>query len=63
MRRALLIGNNNYNGQLGNLKNPVNDVKLMREILKYKGFFVKIGLNLIDSDMKNIIDLFIKSVQ
>ena len=39
-RVALVIGNSNYGGELGQLPNPVNDAKLMAETLRKVGFQV-----------------------
>jgi len=37
-RVALVVGNSNYGGELGQLPNPVNDAKLMAETLRKVGF-------------------------
>lgn len=39
-RVALVIGNSNYGGELGVLKNPVNDAKLVAQSLRNVGFTV-----------------------
>ncbi len=44
-RVALVIGNNNYQGDLSTLKNPVNDAISMRNILEKRGFDVIFAKN------------------
>src|SRR6185503_8740672 len=39
-RVALVIGNSNYGGEIGNLANPANDAKLMAKTLRGIGFDV-----------------------
>src|SRR5262249_48325916 len=39
-RIALLIGNQNYKGQIGRLANPLNDIALLETALKALGFEV-----------------------
>ncbi|HVT53673.1 MAG TPA: caspase family protein, partial [Dongiaceae bacterium] len=39
-RVALVIGNSNYGGEIGNLANPVNDAKLIAKTLRGLGFDV-----------------------
>jgi len=41
-RIALIIANSNYKGDIGSLKNPVNDGKLVGEALKKVGFNVRL---------------------
>ncbi|MEA2099218.1 MAG: caspase family protein, partial [Campylobacterota bacterium] len=56
-RVALVIGNNNYNN-LSNLKNPVNDARLMRSVLKKRGFDVTYKENATKKDMKILVKNF-----
>jgi uncharacterized caspase-like protein len=48
-RVALVIGNSEYGPEIGKLKNPANDAKLMAETLKGLGFSVDLVL---DADQK-----------
>ena len=41
-RVALIIANGNYKGDIGSLKNPVSDGKLMSDALKKVGFKVNL---------------------
>ncbi|MAE15825.1 MAG: caspase (peptidase), partial [Deltaproteobacteria bacterium] len=39
-RVALVVGNSNYSGEIGRLRNPVNDVRTMARTLEQAGFSV-----------------------
>ena len=56
-RIALIIGNNNYT-HLPNLKNPLNDAKLMRETLKKNGFTILYRENAKIKEMKKLLKKF-----
>lgn len=53
MRKALIIGNGEYDYPADKLSNPINDASLMSEVLGFKGFQVQTHYNLINSDMSS----------
>ncbi len=56
-RVALVIGNGNYTN-LAHLKNPVSDARLMRDLLKRKGFTVIYKENADKKDMRKLLKKF-----
>lgn len=60
-RTALIIGNSNY--QSNPLRNPVNDAKLMADILKKVGFKVNLHVDISQKTMKRAIDQFGRQLQ
>ena len=48
-RVALVVGNGDYAPEIGKLKNPANDAKLMADTLKDLGFDVSL---VVDADQK-----------
>jgi uncharacterized caspase-like protein len=57
-RVALIIGNGDYGGDLGTLKNPTNDAALMADTLKGLGFDVALVENADQKAMKRAIREF-----
>jgi formylglycine-generating enzyme required for sulfatase activity len=57
-RIALIIANSNYQGDIGSLKNPVNDGKLMGEALKKVGFNVRLVTDGDQNAMKKALNGF-----
>lgn len=57
-RVALVVGNGAYNPSLGELANPLNDAKLVAEVLRRAGFDVQMALNLDQKGMKAIVSQF-----
>lgn len=57
-RIALVIGNGAYGGGLGNLANPVNDVRAVGAALKAAGFDVVLVENVDQREMRRAIQLF-----
>jgi lipoprotein NlpI len=57
-RIALVIGNSNYGGELGQLPNPANDARLMAKTLKAIGFTVIEAENADQPQMKRVIQDF-----
>ena len=57
-RIALVIGNSNYGGELGQLPNPANDARLMAKTLKAIGFTVIEAENADQAQMKRVIQDF-----
>lgn len=57
-RVALVIGNADYGPEIGRLKNPVNDAKLMAETLQSLGFKVDLVLDADSKAMKQAIKGF-----
>ncbi|MBI2256340.1 MAG: caspase family protein [Proteobacteria bacterium] len=51
-RVALVIGNGGYGADIGNLRNPANDAKLMARALKKLGFNVTLALDVDQREMK-----------
>lgn len=62
MRKALIIGNEEYYLPAQNLSNPINDANLMSEVLGYKGFQVKTHYNLNNSDMVSYFHSFCNDI-
>ena len=56
-RIALIIGNNRYK-ELSNLKNPINDARSMRDILKKRGFEVLYSENATQNQFKKLVKRF-----
>jgi len=56
-RVALVVGNNNYNN-LSILKNPINDARLMKSVLKKRGFEVIYKENATKNEMKKLVKKF-----
>ena len=56
-RVALIIGNNDYT-HLAHLKNPLNDARLMKKILKKRGFSIIYKENANIRDMKKLLKKF-----
>ena len=56
-RIALVIGNDSYQN-LTDLKNPVNDARLMRDMLKQRGFSVIYKENVNKKDMRKLLKDF-----
>ena len=56
-RVALVIGNNDYKS-LSNLKNPINDARLMKSVLVKRGFNVIYKENATKRDMKKLVKEF-----
>lgn len=54
-RVALVIGNGEYDGDLGKLRNPVNDAALMADTLRELGFDVDLVENADQKEMKRAI--------
>ncbi len=54
-RVALVIGNGDYGAEIGKLRNPTNDAKLMARTLKQLGFKVILALNVDQKGMKRSI--------
>lgn len=61
-RIALLIANQDYQGTIPALKGPLNDVKLLGQVLQNAGFQVTIKTNLGLSNMKREVTRFLDSV-
>jgi formylglycine-generating enzyme required for sulfatase activity len=57
-RIALIIANSNYKGDIGSLKNPVNDGKLVGEALKKVGFNVRLVTDGDQTAMKKALNGF-----
>lgn len=57
-RVALIIGNGEYGGELGKLKNPTNDAALMADTLQSLGFDVSLVENADQKEMKRAIREF-----
>ena len=51
-RVALVIGNGGYGAEIGSLRNPANDAKLMAKTLKKLGFDVTLALDVDQKEMK-----------
>ncbi|WP_275166185.1 caspase family protein [Citrobacter koseri] len=58
MRKALIIGNNNYSIISEKLKNPINDALLIKEVLSYKGFHVTLHTDLNYQQMDSVFTTF-----
>jgi len=56
-RVALVIGNDDY-ANLAHLKNPVNDARLMRDLLEKRGFSVIYKENANKKDMRKLLKTF-----
>ncbi len=56
-RVALIVGNNNYTN-LGKLKNPINDARLMKKVLKKRGFEIIYKENATKNEMKKLVKKF-----
>ena len=59
---ALVIGNANYGGSMRNLKNPVNDAKLMTESLTKLGFQVRQFIDLDRAGLSHAVSAFSESL-
>lgn len=57
-RLALVVGNSEYGPEIGRLKNPVNDAKLMADTLKGLGFQVDLVLDADQRAMKRAVKGF-----
>ena len=63
-RVALVIGNNKYdNERLLSLKNPVNDARAMKKVLKKLGFKIYYGENLTFRQMDKKLNIFSKQLK
>lgn len=62
-RVALIIGNNNYQGVLSKLSNPVNDARAVKDILKKRGFRVIYVENTTKREMKKSLNKFYTAIQ
>jgi len=62
-RVALVIGNNDYQGVLSKLSNPINDAKSIKNILEQRGFRVIYAENTTKRTMKNNLDKFYTAIQ
>ena len=60
-RVALVIGNNDYTN-LTHLKNPVNDARLMRDLLDKRGFSVIYKENANKKDMRKLLKEFAREI-
>lgn len=54
-RVALVIGNGDYGAEIGRLRNPVNDAKLMARTLKQLGFAVTLALDVDQKQLKRAV--------
>ncbi len=61
-RLALVIGNNQYE-TFGNLKNPVNDAKALKEILEKRDFKVIYRTNATKRELREAVDEFTKKLK
>lgn len=61
-RVALVIGNDSY-ANLEHLKNPVNDARLMRDLLKNRGFDVIYKENANKKDMRKLLKKFAHKIK
>ena len=61
-RVALVIGNNNYQGVLSKLKNPVNDASAIKGILQNRGFRVIYIENATKREMRTKLNDFYKEI-
>ncbi|MFJ5335660.1 caspase family protein [Pectobacterium sp. CHL-2024] len=62
MRKALIIGNENYYPTQQKLSNPINDAALISEVLGYKGFQVTIHYDLNNSGMNYYFQSFCDTI-
>ena len=62
-RVALVIGNNNYQGVLSKLRNPINDASAIRDILKSKNFKVIYKTNSGKRDMRKALKEFYREIK
>lgn len=62
-RKALLIGNAKYGSKDKNLKNPINDLQLLEQVLKNKGFAVSSYLNANNNSFRKAVRAFGESLQ
>ncbi|NEW61542.1 caspase family protein, partial [Sulfurovum sp. bin170] len=62
-RVALIIGNNEYKGNLSKLSNPINDARAIRDILKTRGFEVMYIENTSEKAMKKSIKDFFRKIK
>jgi len=60
-RVALVIGNSDYSN-LEHLKNPVNDARLMRDLLSKRGFSVIYKENANKKDMRKLLKTFARKI-
>lgn len=62
-RVALVIGNNDYQGVLPKLSNPVNDAKSIKNLLEKRGFRVIYAKNATKRGMKKSLNKFYTAIQ
>lgn len=62
-RVALVIGNNDYQGVLSKLSNPINDAKSIKNILEERGFRVIYAENTGKRAMKNNLNKFYTAIE
>ena len=61
-RVALVIGNNDYQGVLSKLRNPINDAMAIKKILQSRGFEVIYKEDSIKREMKSILKRFYEKI-
>ena len=61
-RVALVIGNNDYQGVLSKLSNPINDAKSIKNILEQRGFRVIYAEDTTKRSMKNSLNKFYTAI-
>lgn len=62
-RTALIIGNNDYQGRLSKLHNPINDAKALKAILEKRGFEVIYSEDGSKRSMKQSLDKFYSKIE
>jgi hypothetical protein len=62
-RVALIIGNSDYKGALSKLSNPINDSRIMRDILTKRGFKIIYRENVGKRDMRKALKEFYKEIR
>ncbi len=62
-RVALVIGNNNYKGDLPKLRNPINDAKAIKNLLKSRGFDVIYKTDVTKRAMKKSLKTFYRKIR
>ena len=62
-RVALVIGNNDYQGVLAKLSNPINDAKSIKNILESRGFDVIYKEDITKRSIKNSLQMFYNKIR
>jgi len=62
-RVALIIGNNDYQGALPKLRNPINDARAIKNILETRGFNIIYREDVTKRDMREALNQFSKKIR